>query len=270
MRQDVISATTLVTGGAVKCWGYVDEPTVDPNQGTPLPAYGLGDGNTGGSVAPTSVAGITGATQISAGLDTACAVLPGGILKCWGLLDTITTNASTELTPVTVAGIDPVSYVSTNGNQTCVVTTTGAVQCWGRNDRGQLGDGTHIDSLTPITVPGVSGAKTVFTSWIFTSAKTSSTVWCWGDVPTDSSIDPTGVLSNIPAPAEVPNSAGVVGLGSIFSAPCGSSGATGLSCWKGDGAGGFAPSTSTADSRRHHRRLPATVSPSPASSLEER
>ena len=65
----------LVSGGAVKCWG--DN------------AYGqLGNGtNTSepyGSNVPVDVVGVTGATQITAGLHHSCAIVAGGAVRCWG------------------------------------------------------------------------------------------------------------------------------------------------------------------------------------------
>ncbi len=66
---------------------------------------------------------------------------------------------------------------------TCVVTTTGAVTCWGWNLFGQLGDGSAIDSPTPIHVAGLSsGVAAVSAGAYHTCALTNAgAVRCWGD-----------------------------------------------------------------------------------------
>jgi alpha-tubulin suppressor-like RCC1 family protein len=44
----------------------------------------LGNGSNTDSNVPVDVAGITGATQISAGGIHSCGVVAGGAVKCWG------------------------------------------------------------------------------------------------------------------------------------------------------------------------------------------
>ncbi len=44
---------------------------------------------------------------------------------------------------------------------TCAVKTDGTVWCWGRNDRGQLGNNTTTDHLTPVQVQGPGGTGTL-------------------------------------------------------------------------------------------------------------
>jgi alpha-tubulin suppressor-like RCC1 family protein len=74
------SVCALLSGGTVQCWG-TDE-------------FGLlGSGFSGSdecnngipcSTMPVTVAGITNATAVSAGGTSACVLLPGGTVQCWG------------------------------------------------------------------------------------------------------------------------------------------------------------------------------------------
>ena len=42
--------------------------------------------------------------------------------------------------------------ISAGAGHTCGVTPDGSLYCWGRNDKGQLGDGTTVNRLTPVRV----------------------------------------------------------------------------------------------------------------------
>ena len=152
----------LLNTGSVKCWG--NNKTGE-----------LGNGNTTNQLSPVDVTGLSSVDSISAGANHTCAVTGGGA-KCWGA------NESGELgdgthkmrtTPVNVyratSGIRQISAGGWRGaGMTCLNTNTGAVQCFGANhgihglepidsSGGQLGDGTNIDRLIPITVRKLGG-----------------------------------------------------------------------------------------------------------------
>ncbi len=155
----------LLTGGTVKCWG---------NNGTGE----LGDGTTTQRKLPVAVSGLSNVDSISAGFNHTCAVTNGGAAMCWGanesgeLGDGTTTDRHT---PVTVyKSGSGVAQISAGGfkkaGMTCLTTTGGAVQCFGANHGvhglapidshgGQLGDGTKIERLVPITVRKLTGAS---------------------------------------------------------------------------------------------------------------
>ncbi|PYP71587.1 MAG: hypothetical protein DMD41_11935 [Gemmatimonadetes bacterium] len=42
--------------------------------------------------------------------------------------------------------------VSSDPTHSCGVTTGGAAYCWGDNSEGELGNGTHTSSTTPVVV----------------------------------------------------------------------------------------------------------------------
>jgi alpha-tubulin suppressor-like RCC1 family protein len=67
------------------------------------------------------------------------------------------------------------------GEQHCVVLCeNGTVYTWGRNDAGQLGNGTIVNSSTPVAVP-ISGVTDVAAGKNFCVVlKNDGTVWTWG------------------------------------------------------------------------------------------
>ena len=177
----------VMRSGRVKCWGKN--------------SYGqLGDGSTTNALTPVTVSGLDNAVAVSAALNHTCAVTADGLVQCWGenkdgqLGDGSRTDA---LTPVTVRGLSGVVSVaagysnpSTNRSaHTCAVKGGGRVWCWGTNYVGQLGDGSLVDSLTPVMVVGLTNAVSVSAgsnpggqSGVHTCAVTADgLVQCWGE-----------------------------------------------------------------------------------------
>ena len=91
------------------------------------------------------------------------------------------------------AGIDGgtiVTAIAAGGHHVCALFSDGSVRCWGYNSDGQLGDGTSTGpqtcnkaacSMTPVSVPGLSGAKAIAAGQSHTCALLlGGTVECWG------------------------------------------------------------------------------------------
>jgi hypothetical protein len=143
------------------------------------------------------------AYTISASGTHTCAIRHAG-LYCWGenfrgQLGDGTTEDSTNPILVSGAGDDVVEVIA-NTARTCTRHSTGAVSCWGANESGQNGDGTRVDSSSPIPVVGIDDAVQVaidtLSTCVVRGAKGS--VECWGQSPEDS----TDSGSLLPQPIE--------------------------------------------------------------------
>ncbi|MCI0895892.1 MAG: chromosome condensation regulator RCC1, partial [Chloroflexi bacterium] len=65
---------------------------------------------------------------------------------------------------------------------TCAITAAGGVTCWGSNTDGQLGDGTSLDRIFPVSVTGLTSSMTTLTAGSsHTCGLTEAgAVKCWG------------------------------------------------------------------------------------------
>ena len=150
----------LLTNGTVKCWGYR--------------TYGqLGDTVGGAATAtPVTVAGISGATDISSSRDTTCVIVAGGAVKCWGRLD-----GTSSATPITVPGIanavDIAMYLGNTGflpTRVMVRTSTGQHLLW-NGDR----------AVAATTFTGFEGASTLSGSGNNMCGVVGTNAKCFGD-----------------------------------------------------------------------------------------
>jgi alpha-tubulin suppressor-like RCC1 family protein len=95
-------------------------------------------------------------TAIAARGGHTCALLSTGGVECWG------DNQNGELgdgtletrrTPVPVAELrSGVIGLAAGGTHTCAIARGGGVMCWGRNYHGQLGNGSKLSNLVPVSV----------------------------------------------------------------------------------------------------------------------
>lgn len=148
-------------------------------------ALGTGTGVSYSSV-PVKVSGISGAAQISAGSDYACAALSSGTVKCWGANSSYQlgngSNSSSPV-PVTVSGITTATAVYASQLHTCARLSGGKAQCWGNNYAGRVGIGVSTISITaPRDVVGlVSGVAEMALGLNHSCARLDTgAVKCWG------------------------------------------------------------------------------------------
>ena len=160
--------------GMVYCWGRNDKGQ-------------LGDGSTTDSAVPVEV-DMSGEMngkeikEVSAGESYTCVIDTEGNVYCWG-----ESVDSEEHLPVKIdMGGVLASSIDVNQANACVLSTLNKIYCWGKNFRGQLGDGTENDSLTPVEVnmSGVMKDKTIISIGAgnnFSCAMDDAgEIYCWG------------------------------------------------------------------------------------------
>lgn len=195
----------LATGGRAKCWGL---------------DYGgqLGDGSGAIGVirdTPVDVVGLShDVAAIAAGASHTCAVTMAGGVKCWGSNEHGQLGDGTmtrRLVPVDVTGLSSgMVAVALGEYHTCALTASGNAKCWGDNAYGQLGDGTTIDRLTPVSVSGVNGATMIAAGDLHACALAGGGMVCWGDNGNGQLGNGTTTASSVPV--------GVSGLASGIAA----------------------------------------------------
>lgn len=184
-------ACALTSSGGVVCWGdnrvgQLGNGGAFEERSQPVEVKGVGGSGT-----------LSGVKAIATGDEYSCALTSSGGVDCWGggyggeLGDGSTTE---QRTPVEVKGVggsgtlSEVIAITAGTSQACALTSSGGVDCWGENSYGQLGDGTEMDSATPVEVkvlggPGaLSGVEAIAAGSDHTCALTNGgEVDCWGE-----------------------------------------------------------------------------------------
>ncbi|MFO7892403.1 MAG: Ig-like domain-containing protein [Longimicrobiales bacterium] len=75
----------------------------------------------------------------------------------------------------------PGEAITAGQSHTCALAPSGQAYCWGRNDRGQVGDGSFADAITPVSVTGGHRFRQLAAGYEFTCGVTfQNRVYCWG------------------------------------------------------------------------------------------
>ena len=148
----------------------------------------LGNGTTVDSATPAQVSGeLSGITAVAAGNDFTLALKNDGTVWAWGNNDNgqLGDGSTTQRTsPVQVGGLAGMKIVAIAAgfDHAVALKNDGTVWAWGNNSKGQLGNGTTVDSATPVPVGWLSGIITISAGFRYTVALNyDKTVWTWGN-----------------------------------------------------------------------------------------
>lgn len=146
----------------------------------------LGNGTTTKSIA-FAPSLMTGATSVSAGAYSTCAIKADATLWCWGQLPTSLDPLTLPpvivrtdvLTPVQMP-LTSVKSVAVGTNHICALLLDRTVWCWGVGNSGQLGDGVKTSSVVPVRAR-IDSVISVDVGTTHTCAvRSTGSVWCWG------------------------------------------------------------------------------------------
>jgi len=145
----------------------------------------LGNGTNVSRSTPVKVSGLDSVTAVAAASSHSLALKSDGTVWAWGsnnsgqVGDGTTTHRNT---PVQVTGLTSVTAISAGSyGHSLALKSDGTVWAWGQNEYYQLGDGTSMNSSTPVQVIGLSGVTAIAGGRQFSLAlKDDGTVWAWG------------------------------------------------------------------------------------------
>jgi len=163
---------------------------------------------------------VTAQGMVVAGNFHTVALKSDGTVWAWGsnsngqLGDGTTTDSAT---PVQVSGLPAMKAIAIAAGSvhTVALMEDGTVRAWGSNSNGQLGDGTTIDSPTPVQVSGLSDVTAIVAGDAFTVAlKSNGEVWAWGSNSNGQLGDGTKTDSATPVQAKDLTNAAAIAAGS--------------------------------------------------------
>jgi hypothetical protein len=186
---------------------------------------------------------------------TSCALVAGGIVKCWGVVPTDIAGLSGGITAISgacaltatgtvkcmneffavsdVPGLTGVTAISSGVGHNCALTVAGGVKCWGDNSFGQLGNGTTTNSATPVDVLGLSsGVVAIGASkgeGHTCAVMSGGGVKCWGGNFLGQLGD--GTTTNRLSPVDVVGLSGVTAISLGGASTCALTGGGGVKCW---------------------------------------
>jgi hypothetical protein len=166
-------ACALLGDGTVTCWGYPNKHQLaTPIAGlagiTAVYAMSQRDRTCavsnngtqcwGDDLTPKPVPELASITKI-AGRSHSCALDTNGVVWCWGDhndVGQLGTNGPASVPHVVQRLARQVVDIAVGNAFTCAAYDNGEAGCWGYNQRGQIGDGTLANAMSPSKVEGIT------------------------------------------------------------------------------------------------------------------
>jgi len=153
-----VDACAVTKSGAVYCWGVATDGALgDSSASGSSTSCSAASGPAACSDVPVAVFGVGDATSVAVGSLSACALVKGGRVVCWGndasaqlgdgtssgpqICDDEGASDPCSLVPVLVHGLTGAVGVTVGTVDACALRRRGVVDCWGGNAAGALGDG---------------------------------------------------------------------------------------------------------------------------------
>ncbi len=211
------SHCAIGTDNKAYCWGYNSSGQLGNNTTT----------QTAGGPPTLVLNGASPGTfkKIATGQGHTCAIGTDDKAYCWGSDSSgqlgTTGPAADSLIPVLVNnGEGPGTYkeITAGEAQTCAIGTDNKVYCWGMGSQGSLGNGTNVDSPTPVAVlngESSGGFRTIESSSSSTVCGIASDnkAYCWGGGGNYSIGDGNNISRNVPTKVANGASSGFFGDG---------------------------------------------------------
>jgi alpha-tubulin suppressor-like RCC1 family protein len=144
-----------------------------------------------------------------------------------------------------------ITAVAAGGYHSCALTSAGGVKCWGYNNSGQLGNGTTMNSFSPVDVVGLASGVTAIAAGYYHSCAVLSSggAKCWGSNeygqlgngprdggPHPDSLTPVNVLrADSLSPVEIMSGVAAISAGGLDTCVLTSVG--GVQCWGANDSG---------------------------------
>lgn len=137
------------------------------------------------TVLPTQLGGVSAVSDIAMSNHT-CYVQSGNVYckgnNSRGQIGNGAVSPTPVLNFVQVPGITAAIQVVVSSESTCARIGTSSVKCWGAGTFGQLGSGSYLDSVIPVTVSGLFGnIKDLAVGYSHACVIEDLMVKCWGN-----------------------------------------------------------------------------------------
>lgn len=227
----------VASDGTVWCWGS--------------DSYGqLGNGSTatGNRFSPNLIVMPTGKTftQVSAGVNSTCAITTLGTAYCWGSDATGQLGnggtLGTQYSPSSVSMPTGKTFtqLSVGSSHACAVASDGTVWCWGGDGSGQAGNGSATgnvfspEAIVTTGLPAGTRFAGVTAGSSFTCAITvGGAAYCWGTDSSGQLGNDGGGSANVPSLVVAPG-VEFVRISAGTSHACAAAAGGAASCWGSD------------------------------------